>query len=86
MRREVFESIENRADVSPSEPPSCCFFTLTNSRQSCCSLAFDPWTRHAAAGFADSSIRLFNLQVGLLPPAPPLSACWAGGLYAVAAL
>jgi hypothetical protein len=61
-RRAAFEDIEARATVGPSDLPSCCFFTLTNTRQSCCSLTFDPAVKYAAAGFADSSVRLFNLH------------------------
>jgi hypothetical protein len=61
-RRQAFEDIEARADVSASEPPSCCFFTLTNTHQSCTALAFDPAAKQVAAGFSDSSVRLFNLH------------------------
>jgi len=62
VRQQTFEDIESRTDLTPTDLPSCCFFTLTNTRQSCCCLAFDPAAKTVAAGFADSTVRLFNLQ------------------------
>jgi transcription initiation factor TFIID subunit 5 len=41
--------------------PSCCFFTFANTRQSLTSAAFTHNAALVAAGFADSSVRLYDV-------------------------
>ncbi|KAL6765640.1 WD40-repeat-containing domain protein [Haematococcus lacustris] len=53
--------VEARATVSPARLPSCCFFTFANTRQSMTATTFLPDVRKVAAGFADSSVRLYNV-------------------------
>ncbi|KAG1654193.1 hypothetical protein FOA52_004568 [Chlamydomonas sp. UWO 241] len=51
-----------RAALSASRLPSCCFFTFVNSRQALICSTFNRDASRVAAGFADASIRLYNVQ------------------------
>lgn len=54
--------IGNRALVDADHLPSCCFFTFTNTRESLNCVATSADAAQVAGGFADSSLRLYNLQ------------------------
>jgi hypothetical protein len=59
------QDVESRAEVHAGALPSCCFFTFANSRQTLGCAAFSPNVALAAAGFADSSVRVYNVaQLG----------------------
>lgn len=54
--------LEHRTAVNPSNHlPSCCFFTILNSRQTLTALTTSPDAKQVAAGFSDSMIRVYNL-------------------------
>ncbi len=51
------------AAAASTSAPSCCFFTFANTRQSMNCAAFSLPAHLLAAGFADSSVRLWDLSV-----------------------
>eukprot|EP00878_Enallax_costatus_P005372 GHUV01005641.1.p1 GENE.GHUV01005641.1~~GHUV01005641.1.p1 ORF type:complete len:497 (+),score=116.83 GHUV01005641.1:382-1872(+) len=54
--------LEHRTTVNPADHlPSCCFFTILNSRQTLTALTTSPDAKQVAAGFSDSMIRVYNL-------------------------
>eukprot|EP00197_Chlamydomonas_leiostraca_P005250 CAMPEP_0202881366 /NCGR_PEP_ID=MMETSP1391-20130828/36419_1 /ASSEMBLY_ACC=CAM_ASM_000867 /TAXON_ID=1034604 /ORGANISM="Chlamydomonas leiostraca, Strain SAG 11-49" /LENGTH=424 /DNA_ID=CAMNT_0049564039 /DNA_START=6 /DNA_END=1280 /DNA_ORIENTATION=- len=61
--------VEQRAGVGVAAPPSCCFFTFANSRHMMNCAAFTRDVTYMAAGFADSSVRVYNVAQ-LSQPAP----------------
>ncbi|KAK9861590.1 hypothetical protein WJX84_005823 [Apatococcus fuscideae] len=58
----VLNDFENRMDVGPQALPSILFHTFVNTAQSLNCSAFAPDLQAVAGGFADSSVRLYNLN------------------------
>ena len=59
-----FADLDARVEVSPSCPPSCCFFTFVNSKQSLCCTAFSRDAAHVAGATRAS--------VGTIPSPTPM--------------
>ncbi|KAI3425901.1 hypothetical protein D9Q98_007874 [Chlorella vulgaris] len=56
------QELQLRQQVSDETLPSCCFFTFFNTHQSLNCVAFSSDAAVVAGGFADSSVRLYDLQ------------------------
>lgn len=63
VKDQAMLDIEHRAAVGPQQLPTCCFFTLFNTKQTLCSMDFHNDASHVAAGFSDSSVRIYNMKV-----------------------
>lgn len=60
--------LEARVEVSATALPSCAFFTLVNTAQSLNCAAFTTDSTQLIGGFADSTVRLYDLQRLGRPP------------------
>ncbi|EFN55699.1 hypothetical protein CHLNCDRAFT_133982 [Chlorella variabilis] len=58
----LMQELQLRQQVSADSLPSCCFFTFFNTHQSLNCVAFSSDAAAVAGGFADSSVRLYDLQ------------------------
>lgn len=63
LRSAQFATLKARATVSPTDPPSCAFYTFLNTNQTLSSaVAFSQDGSLVAAGFDDASVRLYNMK------------------------
>jgi len=68
LRSAQFATLKARASVSPTDPPSCAFYTFLNTNQTLSSsVAFSQDGSLVAAGFDDASVRLYNMKAAQSP-------------------
>jgi len=58
----IMAALDARQEVGPDALPSCAFFTFVNTAQSLNCAAFTPDSTHLIGGFADSTVRLYDLR------------------------
>ncbi|KAL4432555.1 hypothetical protein ABPG77_000492 [Micractinium sp. CCAP 211/92] len=62
QERQLMEELPHRQQLSADALPSCAFFTFFNTHQSLNCVAFTSDAAVVAGGFADSSVRLYDLR------------------------